>query len=75
MILRDFPHGAVVKNPVSNAQDSGLISAPGIPTFRMVTKPVSRSNWDLCAQSRAGQREATAMTNPHAAMKTHRSQK
>ena len=40
MQYRDFPGGAVVKNPPANAGDTGSILGPGNPTCHGAMKPM-----------------------------------
>ena len=42
-IFRDFPGGAVVKNPPANAGDTGSSPGPGRSHMRGAAKPVSHS--------------------------------
>ena len=42
-LWRDFPGGAVLKNPPASAGDTGLNPGPEDPTCRGATKPLSHS--------------------------------
>ena len=41
--VRDFPCGAVVKNPPASAGDTGSIPGLGIPHMPRATKPMCRN--------------------------------
>ena len=48
LLNRDFPGGAVVKNPPANAGDTGRALVREDPTCRGATKPVRHNYW-ACA--------------------------
>ena len=48
-VLKGFPGGSVVKNPVANEGDWGSCLAPLDPTCRGATKPLGH-NYGACAQ-------------------------
>ena len=69
--MRDFPGGAVVKNPPANAGDTGSSPGPEDPTCRGATKPV-RHNYRAHALARTPQLEKPAHCNKQPACQKER---
>ena len=80
VVCRDFPGGAVVKNPPANAEDTGSIPGRGtkIPHAAGQLSPRATTTEPVCSGAHEPQLERSprsAMKSLRAATKTQRSQK
>ena len=64
MAIQDFPVGTIVKNPIANARDMGLIPDPERFHMHRATKPVGHNCWAHALEPERGNYWAQVLQLP-----------